>query len=159
MKKGEFQISSLLISLVIVVGFTAVIWGFASNLMINNAVAVPAQYNESFQTIINQTNDLNNVRDDLKAQTFQDNTNVTQTWFQQIANIPDVIGAYFSQGTKIIRLSLSSVDTMTVMTDTLQDSNSNVLGSSGSVLQYIIISLLLLAIAWLIIQAFIKWPV
>lgn len=155
-KKGEFKASNFIIAIILIVGIFGVIWGFVSKLMINYNVAVPSQHNETFQKITD-TSGIDNVTMELKQNAFKDNVNKSTTFFGKLEDRFDILGLYFRLGYETIRLAPKSIGVFTLMSDSVLDSNTNLLGSSAPYLRFMGVAIILILFVFLIIAVAVKW--
>jgi vacuolar-type H+-ATPase subunit I/STV1 len=137
------KISSLLIALIWVSFFAAIFGIFIANMTTGYNV----QYNTSQVELFNKLNTLNTETASYKnsSLSFKENTGVF-----------DVIGGYFSNGYKTMKITLSSLDIFNKMTNTaLQTPGMNIPG-----MQYlntaIILTVLVMIIIGVMLSAILK---
>lgn len=156
MKKGEFRASNFIISIIFIIAVFGVLWGFNSKLMVNYGVSVPSKYNETFQIITN-TSGIDSTLQELKASSLKDTSNRTNTFLGKLSDKLDVIGLYFKLGYETMSITPKSMRIFTTMSDSVLDSNTNLLGSSTPYINFLIYSLILVGFIFLLVAIIIKW--
>lgn len=142
--------------MILVVGIFGVLWGFNAKLMQNYGVSVPQQYNETFQ-IITDTSGIDNTTAELKSLAFKDDVNRSTSFFGRLEERFDILGLYFKLGYETISLTPKSIKIFVLMSDSVLDSNTNLLGTATRSIRFMIISAILVAFIFLLIAVAVKW--
>ena len=150
------RLSDFIYGMIIVVGVMSVFFGFASITMNQYGVTVPDKYNETFQVLSNMTA-IDDQTQAFKETTLDEDENKTSSWLGSLADKADIIGNYFSQGYRTVRLVPDTVDVFNGMVDASLDTNVNMYGSATTSLRFIVTSLALMFLVIGIASLLLKW--
>lgn len=152
MKKAEFKASNFLYGLIFVVGVFMVLWGFSAQMMVNYGVPVPNKYNDTFTVLTDRTM-IDQTTAELKSATLDED----QPPKTLVGESIDIIGKYFERGLKTVRLVTNTGAIFTSIVDAILDTNVNLFGEATVSLKFIVLSVFIVAIVFLILGALIKW--
>lgn len=154
--RAEFRISYFIIGLAVFIAVSGVLWGFHAKMMENYGVTVPAQYNKTFQEITDMSG-IDNTTAELKSLAFKDDVNKSKSFFGRLEEKYDILGLYFELGYETVGLTPKSLKIFNTMSDSMIDSNSNILGSAGPYLRFLGVSIVVILLIFLLVAIAVKW--
>lgn len=150
------RLTNFAYGMIITIGVFAVLFAFASKLMLNYSVPIPAEHNETFIQLSNMTA-IDEQTEDLKEIAFKENINASTSFLGRLEEKFDIIGLYFTRGYKAVQIFPKTVGIFTGMVSSLLSSNAHILGIAAAALRFIIISLVIVAVVGVIISLLVKW--
>jgi hypothetical protein len=143
-KRAEIKLSSFMIALimvgVVVVFFVQFMGAVSSNYSLT--------FDNSTYAAYNQLNAISNTTEQIKGQTLG---------IQEKSGLLDILGSYFSDGYKSVKLTIQSFSFFDKMNNAAMDSLN--LGASGVYLRVAITAIvIILLVVGVIVSALVKWP-
>lgn len=149
------KISNFVYGMIISVGIFTVFFIFAADTLLNYGVTIPEQYNTTFTKLSNMS-----AMDDqtlaIKEATLREDANATSGFFGRLEVLSDILGIYYSRGYQAVTLVPNTVDVALDMSNSVLDTN-NLWGTAGPALRFIVTSLIIVAVMFLIISILVKW--
>ena len=137
------KISGFIIGLILVSG----IMGLLGLVVTNISVTYNVDYDQTDIDSYTKIQELNNLTQDIQDEADK---------IKSKSGLLDILGDFFSQGYKALKLSYKSVDVFTSMTDASIDKLH--MGAGGSILKTMLVTITLIAlIIAVLLAAIVKW--
>lgn len=149
----DFKVSLFIIGIVIATGVFTILFDGMAALTVNYNAAIPAEHNETFQAL-KDINAIDTEIQDIKGGTFNEDENPISVKEDDY----DISGKFFAGALKTIYKLPRTVKVFSTMTSSSIKSSSNILGSAADPLKYIIITVVILSLIFLVLSAKLKWP-
>lgn len=139
--------------IILVLGVVTVLAVFTSTFLVKYGVSIPAEHNETFQTL-SDTASFVSFSEEIKNSALNEDEE-DQTFFSEIV---DLIGKWFQRGLQIVRLIPNSMNLFNSMSEALVNSNTPFLGIAAEPIKFIITNILvIIVIVGILISAYIKY--